>query len=784
MFWTQLKLMFRNLFRNKLYSAINILGLAIAITLVLLLSSYVSNERSIDSFHANKDQIYRVYGDNINTFAPPFGQFILDNITGAECYTRTFVQEGTINYKNIKYKSGKCLLVDSVFFRMFSFPLERGNPDEVLVSYQNAVLSASFAHKLFGTSNPLGESFELDGHQFTVTGIFQDFKDNTHFIKPNIILSFSALPRLWGNGDEGTKYFMNDYSNSSFGLYVMANKNSNIMKRGPELLEKAKDVYWIFQNGRNTELSFMPLEDVYFKQGALDYIGTRQGNEKFLTILMFIAGIIVVVAAINYINLNITQSVRRAKEVGIKKIIGSLRLSIIQQFLLESTFISLLATIIAVFLTIVVLPEFNKLTDNSFSIADIFNGGFLLRSIIVVFIIGIVAGIFPSLILSRFKAIDIVKGTPSRLKNNFGQRVMVVFQYTVSIVLIAVVGFILKQNDFMRNYDLGFDKDNTFYIRMTKETNDQRDAFENELMKIPGVKAVSFCQDFPGGPINNSSFVSNGKNQSFDEFRVDTAFFSALGITLEHNISTSDNVFGDNKYACILNQTAVNELELKPPYDEFKRYDAVEKISQVIPDMNFRSLYKKTRPTVFHITDRSAAPFVLIRGTGGSLPTIVKKAKAIFKEMSPSDPIEFKFLDDALNTAYNKEERSAKIVGYFAIFAILISSLGIFALASYTAQNRKKEIGVRKVNGAKISQVMLMLNRGFVKWVAIAFLIAIPIVWFAMNKWLENFAYKTSLSWWIFALAGLLALVIALVTVSWQSWRAANKNPVEALRYE
>ncbi|WP_319500224.1 FtsX-like permease family protein [uncultured Draconibacterium sp.] len=784
MFWTQFKLMLRNLRRNKLHSAINIFGLAIALTLVLLLSSYVSNEVSVDAFHANKDRIYRVHGDNIETFAPPFGQYILENIAEAESYTRTFRIDGTLTYNDKKFESGNCLLADSTFFSIFSFPLLVGDASQVLEAKESAVLSESFAKKIFGNTNPVGESFNFSGKNFVVSGIYSDFKDNTHFVKPNMILNFLMLPRIWGNGDEGADYFLQDYGNSSFGLYVLAHKNSNLKAHEAELLEKVKEFYWVFQNGRSKEIYFTPLEDVYFNLSALDYVGTRQGNKKFLNILALIALSIVIIAAINYINLSITQSVKRTKEVAIKKIIGSMRWSIVRQFLMESTVVSFISTVLAILLTIIVLPEFNKLVNTDFSFSDIFNNGFLLRSCLVVFVTGLVAGLVPSLILSGFNSVETLKGIPSRLKNSFGQKAMVVFQYTVSIVLIVVVAFIMKQNNYMKNYDLGFDKDHTFYIRMTDDTNKQKNAFRNELMKIPGVQAVSFCNDFPGGPINNQSFVYNEKPQSFDQFRVDTAFFSALGIPLKNKISVTDNIRGEDKFALVLNKTGVNELELEAPYNEFKLYDNMVKISEVVEDMNFRSLYQKPRPTMFMLRDMNWAPYVLVRGSGGNLSAILERTKAVFKELSPSDPLVLNFIDDALNSAYQKEERTAKIVGYFAIFAILISSLGIFALASYTAQNRRKEIGVRKVNGAQITQVVGLLNMNFIKWVIVAFLIATPVAWFATNKWLENFAYRTHLSWSIFVLAGVLALGIALLTVSWQSWRAAARNPVESLRYE
>ena len=784
MFWTQFKLMLRNLRRNKLHSAINIFGLAIALTLVLLLTSYVSNEVSVDAFHPNKDRIYRVHGDNIETFAPPFGQYILENIAEAESYTRTYRIDGTITYDNQKFESGNCLLADSTFFTIFSFPLLVGDASQVLSANEDAVLSESFAKKIFGNKNPIGESFNFSGKDFVVTGIYSDFKDNTHFIKPNMILNFSMLPRIWGNNDEGANYFLQDYGNSSFGLYVLAHKNSNIKAHEAELLEKIKEFYWVFQNGRSKEIFFTPLEDVYFNLAALDYIGTRQGNKKFLNILALIALSIVIIAAINYINLSITQSVKRTKEVGIKKIIGSMRWEIVRQFLMESTIVSFISTVLAVLLTIIAIPEFNKLVNTSFIFSDIFNNGFLLRSLLVVFITGLIAGLVPSLILSGFKSIEIVKGVPSRLKNSFIQKAMVVFQYTVSITLIVVVVFIMKQNNFMKNYDLGFDKDHTFYIRMTDDTNKQKNAFGNELMKIPGVKAVSFCQDFPGGPINNWSFVYNDKPQSFDQFRVDTAFFSALGIPFKNRISVTDNIMGEDKFALVLNKTGVNDLELEAPYNEFELNGDKIKISEVVEDANFRSLYQKPRPTMFMLRDMNWAPYVLVRGNGENLASVVEQAKTVFKDISPSDPLVLNFIDDALNTAYQKEERTAKIVGYFAIFAILISSLGIFALASYTAQNRRKEIGVRKVNGAQITQVIGLLNINFIKWVIVAFIIATPAAWFATNKWLETFAYKTELSWWIFALAGILALGIALLTVSWQSWKAARRNPVESLRYE
>ncbi len=784
---TQLKLLFRNLRKNKLYSGINIFGLAIAITLVLLLTSYISNEKSVDAFHANKDRVFRVKGDNIETFAPPFGQLILDNIAEAESYTRTFATSGVLTYQDQKFNNGHCLYADSTFFTIFSFPLDIGEGNAVLSTPEKAVLSKSFATKIFGDKNPVGESIEYNGKRFTVSGIFADFKDNTHFEKPNMIINFERLPHVWGMNEKNATWFLTkNYGNSSFGLYVLAHKNSNIHAHEAEIVEKVKDIYWVFQNDRNKKLSFVPITEVYFNLKPLSYIGTKQGNKKFLNILALIVMAIVVIAAINYINLSITQSVKRAKEVGVKKIVGSKRWNIIRQFLTESIFISFISTILAIVLTMLILPEFNKLVDANFQFLDIFNSGFMLRSLLVVFIIGLVAGLLPSVMLSSFKSIDIIKGAPSRLKNSFVQRVMVVFQYTVSIALIVVVCFIIKQSNFMKNYDLGFDKDNTFYIRMSDETNKQKNAFGNELMKIPGVKAVSFCNDFPGGHINNSSFVYNEKPQSFDVFRVDSAFFSALGIPLKHKISLNDNTDGDgNRFALIMNQTGVNTLELEYPYSEFEYGNGnITRISQVVDDMNFRSLYQMPRPTIFQITENNWASYVLVRGTGGNLATIVKQAEDVFKEMSPSEPIELKFIDDAINVVYQKEERTAKIVGYFAIFAILISSLGIFALASYTAQNRQKEIGVRKVNGAQINQVMQLLNKNFTQWVVVAFIIAIPLSYFILNKWLENFAYKTDLSWWIFALAGVLALGIALLTVSWQSWKAATQNPVEALRYE
>jgi putative ABC transport system permease protein len=359
MFWTQFKLMLRNLKRNKLHSAINIFGLAIAITIVLLLSSYVSNEISVDSFHMNKDRIYRVHGDNIETFAPPFGQYILENIAEAESYTRTFTMTGTLSYDNKKFESGNCLLADSTFFTIFSFPILIGDASNILSAKESAVLSESYAKKIFGSKNPVGENIKFSGKDFVVSGIYRDFKDNTHFIKPNIIINFSMLPRIWGmSAEDASKYFMQDYGNSSFGLYVLANKNSNIKAHETGLLEKVKEFYWVFQNDRSKEISFMPLEEVYFNLSALDYIGTRQGNKKFLNILGIIAFSIVVIAAINYINLSITQSVKRAKEVGIKKIIGSLRWSIMRQFLMESTIVSFVSTAIAFLLTALILPKY------------------------------------------------------------------------------------------------------------------------------------------------------------------------------------------------------------------------------------------------------------------------------------------------------------------------------------------------------------------------------------------------------------------------------------------
>ena len=766
-----LKSFFKFLGKNKLYSVVTISGFAVSLMFVLLLSVYISQELSVDQFHENKDRIYRLYREKGATFGAPVGAYIKNQLPEVEAYTRIKNMDGNIVLPDKPQTRMTYLLADSSFFTMFSFKMIEGDPKEVLKTKDKAVLSESFAHKIFGNENPVGKSFEMNNHNFMVSGIIQDMPQNTHFNKFDAVITFDLLAEFWNYPE-----LLTTNNNSSFAQYFLAKKGTDLPSKAPLILEQFNEDYWMYKQGFSKELKFEPLTEAYFSNSSGPAI--RQNTKSSVFMFGGIAILILIIAIINYINLTVAQAGNRSKEIAIRKLIGSSKGALIYQQISESVALSLFAALLAVALSFLVEPFFNNQMDTDLHLISHFSASFILLALLIIVLTGFVSGIIPALVANKFNPVEVVKGSFSFKTRKSYSKVLIAFQYTVAIVLLVSTLTITRQSDFMQNYDMGFDKDNLFWMNNTIGNN-QREAFRNELNSIAGVEAVSYCMGMPIDGGNNQSFNYEDKPVSFQEFRGDSLFLKIFGMKVK---STGSAYSKDGVW---INQTAVNELGLEELPTSFKYYSTVVPVLGVIEDFNFRSLHEQVGPAIVRqLNGNDYAWSIVVKVNGANMVETVKQIKAKQAEFTGGEPMESGFIDASVDQWYTTEVKRSKLIGAFTLLSIIISSMGIFAMSLYYIQQKVKEIGVRKVNGAKVSEVVALLNKDFLIWVLVAFVVATPIAWYVMHKWLENFAYKTGISWWIFALAGLLALGIALLTVSWQSWRAATRNPVEALRYE
>lgn len=761
----------RHLVKNKLYTTITIVGFTISLTFILLLSVYIQNELSVDDFHVNKERIYRLENEEVD-FSPPIAVDLKNSIPEIEDFTRVYNESGRISKTDGQKVKLDYLGVDASFFTIFSFPLIHGNVEDVLQTANGIVLSKETALKLFGSNDPMGKSVFINtDHKFTVTGIMEDFPENTHFAKQDALVNLLAFKQIYG-----FETMMTEYGWCSLSTYFLAKPNSDLPAKAPEILEKFKQDFWLYIEGWATTVEFTPLKDLYFspKEGS----GTKSSSKTLISVLSVIVLLILLLAVGNYINLTIAQSTFRGKEVAIKKILGSTKRRLVLQFIMESVFLCFAAVLLSLLLAKIVEPYFDSLLDTQLLLDDSLNFTNLLISIGIFGLIGFFSGIVPALKISRFKPIEVVKGSfRNKAKYLYG-KAFITFQYTVTIALLACSWMILKQTDFLRNQDLGFQKDNIVHLDYLGST-DKKATIKNALSQIPGVEDVSITWQSPLSGGSNQTFDNNGKSLSFQEFAVDSSFFQVFDIKLK----ATDVAYSDK--GMYLNETALQALGLTDKAVSFKMEENEIPILGIVNDFNFKELRDHIGPLMIRQqTAGFPAGDIFLKINGNNKFDTADKIKDVYASLIDNAEFDVQFVDDTIDQWYEKDERTGKIIGYFTILSFIISAMGILGMSIFYMQQRKKEIGIRKVNGATIGQILSLLNKNFIKWVVLAFIIAIPISWYAMNRWLESFAYRTQMSWWVFALAGFVTLGIALLTVSWQSFKAAITNPVDSLREE
>ncbi|MCS3794882.1 ABC transporter permease [Niastella sp. OAS944] len=786
------KIAFRNLWRHRVFSFINIMGLTVGMTACLLIFLYVRFEISYDRFHTKADRIYRIVADiktpteTIPSSGPAWavpGHLKFD-FSEIEAVTRVMPDNLLLRKGDIKFNEPKSIWADSMFFQIFSFKLLKGDPRTALKEPYSVVLTESTAKKYFGKADPLGQTILItsESSPATVTGIMQDMPENTQ-VKGDLLVSMSTITTKFAKGID------DQWSNYSPWAYILLKPGitpQSIEKKLPAFLEK-----WSGKEMKELQmfvtLKLEQLKSVYLYSTRGDSLGSIRNVYIFSIIALFI----LIIACINFINLTTARASERAKEVGIRKVAGAVRPQLASQFIGESVIICFIAFVLTVGLSALLLPSFNQLAGKIISRGIFYDGGLIVLLLGAGIIIGLLAGVYPAFILSSFKPIEVLKGRfATGNKGTFLRKGLVIAQFAISTALIIGTIIVYTQMNYMRNRDLGFNKDQVLVIETQREK--KRDALLQAISRLPNVKVTSLSGSVPGsGNPGAYSEVENIKGDlqitNLDLYYVDFDYIPLYNIKMVAGRAFNREFKTDSNEAMIVNEATTRLLGYHSPDQavgkRFKQWGHEGKIIGVIKDFHYKSLQTPIKPLSIRM-DWSGFSLISVKVNAANVKKTIASIEKEFKALIPNRPFSYYFLDEFFDRQYRNEERFGRLFMNFSVLAIFISCLGLLGLASYSTMQRTREIGIRKVMGASVSNIINLLSRDFLKLVIISFFIAAPVAWYFMNKWLADFAYRTSISWWIFVMAGVLAILIAVITISVQAFRAAMANPVKSLRTE
>lgn len=794
------KLAFRNILKHKFFSAINIFGMSIGITACLLIMLYLIDELSYDRFHADADRIYQVGlharisdQDILSTNTPPpMAERFVAEIPGIQSATRLARFWGTPSMRvdEVSFMEEKVFHADSNFFEFFSFKLIEGDPRTVLTEPNTVVLTETIARKYFGQESALGKLITIGGYKtFTVTGVAEDAPRNSHFIFKALISAASAdqMQRpIWLNNFLFT--YIKLEPNTAI-ADVEAKFPEMILKYvGPEV-ERLMGVS-MSEMGQDENAFGYPttaLTDIHLRAKTRDGLEPG-GNILYVYCFTGVGIFIILIACINFMNLSTARSAGRAKEVGLRKTLGSLRSQMIRQFLAESMLFSAIAVVLAMALCYMLLPYFNLLAGKQLGMDTLLHPVFMISVVALVVLVGVIAGSYPAFYLTSFSVVDVLKGRiRAGMKSRGVRSGLVVFQFALSIFLIIFTAIVYQQIDFMQKRNLGIDKHNVLILPNAGHLGDDRNAFKNALAQQPGIVASSYTNNsFPGAD-NTTVFRAAGSEQ--DHFMcvyfADYDHQDVMRFELKEGRFFSRD-FPSDSTAILLNEAAVKEFGFSKPLEEEILYNnnvTIErlKVVGVFKDFNFESLKTKIRPLAIRLTN--TAHRLMIRYSGDPEAVVTSVGNA-WKQHVPGQPYDYTFLDERFDEVFRSEQRMGQLFTVFSGLAIFIACLGLFALAAFMAEQRTKEIGIRKVMGATATGLTLMLSTEFTKLVIVAFLPAAGLAWFVVDNWLNEFVYRVDINPWIFIGSGLIATAIAWLTVSLQSLKAATASPVTSLRYE
>lgn len=798
------KIAWRNIRKNKLFFFINIAGLSIGIATCFVIMLYVYNELSYDRFNKNADDIVRIVFDaNINGgkiyeagVMPPVAETMKKDFPEVRDATR-LVPFGSskINYKDQSFKGDQLAFVDPNFFSVFTLPLVEGDKNTALLKPNSVVISKRTAEKYFGKDNAIGKTIELTANKntlYTITGVMENIPENSHFhfdICGSMKSLESSKSDSWMFGNFYTYLLLNPGADRN----KMESQLPAMVQRymGSQIQQSMGVSFQQFvTKGNKLGFDLQPLTSIHLHSATNNELEPG-GDATFVYIFGGVALFMVIVACINFINLSTAGASKRAKEVGVRKVVGSDRFQLIWQFLSESVLITLFALIIAFAFVVLALPAFNNISGKELS----FNASQLIAFVGLGLIVGLIAGIYPAFYLSSFKPIAVLKGKLTSSNKSFGLRSgLVVFQFFISVCLIVGTIVVYQQMKFIQNKDLGYNKEQLLTIPNSYLLGNNEKSFKQQLLQDSRILSATMSWYKPAGPsnFNNALAYPQGNDNNIVngvDYHVDEEYIPTLGMKMIAGRNFSKD-FATDSSAIILNETAarsfgwnnttaIGKTVIRQNSDKGNNFPF--HVIGVVKNFNFKSLHEAVSPLYMTLQPEGGLIFKIKTTDVAGLISSMKKQWDSYK---PEEPFSYSFMDDLFNKTYAAEQKTSTVLNIFSILTIFVASLGLFGLVTYTAEQRTKEIGIRKVLGASVMQVTQMLSREFVKLVLIACVIAFPVAWFAMNKWLQEFAYRIHISWVVFAIAAVASISIALLTVSWQSIKAALANPVKSLRTE
>jgi len=787
MIGTYFKTAFRNMKKHLSYAIINVIGLALGLTVCFLIIIWVIDELSYDDFHGNGDRIFRVVLEqNLNEnrsyiAATPgaLGEELAAVYPEIESYCRLDNKGGwQFRYGEGEFIVGESALVDPGFFDFFSFEWISGSIEKAFSSPRNIILTQEYSRKLFGEIDPLGKTIEMKVlGNFTVAGIMEDV-DRSH-LELDFILPFEFLGKL------GIEIPPLERSNLEYMTYLKLRENIDPVEFSTKIRH--------FLDGKIGQgifsLILQPLPDIYLK-GRCGYDSALTSEIKYVYIFSFIAFMVLLIASINFINLATARSMVRAKEIGIRKVAGAYRSHLIIQFLGESVITAFLAMLFALILVELLLPGFNTISGKNIGINTILVSGFWLWSLGLVLVTGLVAGLYPSLYLTSFHPIEVLKGQLTQgSKGFFSRQFLVTGQFAVSIILMIIALTISAQINYITKKDLGFDRELLAHVRITRSMRDNMDLLKERISNLPGVSGISAVAQIPAGGNSSTPVLDWDGNNGEEMFRIfiswtDPGFLETFGVKLISGENFADLETTEVPSYVLVNETALKEMDIEQPLGKRLLISArYYEIRGVIEDFNINTLHQDMAPLAL-IHDSNRARHLFVRLTPVALPEIIKNLNKVVKEIDSTAIESFQIFDETLATRYETESRTSRIVSYFTILAIFISGLGLFGLAAYASEQRLHEICIRKILGAGSTRLLLFLSGDFMRWILLANIIAWPLAWYIGNKWLQNFAFRMEFNFLNMIYAGLISVLIAIVTIISKTLTTVNRNPVNVLRYE
>ena len=752
--------------RNKTYSFICLFGLIISLIFVILVANYTKNELSTDNYHSKADRIYVLGSEQVYGCAYKLADHLIDRYPEIE----KICVSAAANFIPIKIGDKKYsvnpIFVDTTFFDLFDFELKTGEKQTALAAMNSALISEEYVNILFGDEDPIGKNINLNGLELQVTGVLQNIK-NSIFPNQAVILRMEQMEHFNPSVTDP------DMSNAGGSvMFILTKEGTNIQNQIPDMLNLFKEIYWIYRIGHWKEILLTPMRDVYFSD--IKTSGLNTGNLTWILILNSVSLLILIFAITNYINLTVAQSMFRAKEMASRRLLGASRFSIFLKLIGESLIITFIAYFIALFFAEELEKPAGNLLHAEISVLENLTFGFFMLNIAVVAIIGIISGLIPAYIISKFQPIEVVKGIFVKKTKMIFSKVFITIQNVITIVLITCTLIMFLQVRHILNIDLGCHTKNIICISNIAFNTSQAQTFKNELLNLANVEDVALCQGTPVDGGNNNTTSYNDKSISFQTFGGDSAYFKMMGF----QIIQDNHLAGRGVW---LNETAMKELEL--PYDALNFFGDKGTVAGVVKD--FRHGYtKKIGPTYLYYVnfDDEETPWSFLVKIKGDPAQAFNDVQAVYDKVSEGESFVGQYLEDTLKEYCKSERNTSTILTVFTIMAIVISSLGLYAMAIYFIRQRKKEIAIRKVFGSNNQQINAKLLKGYLSLVILAFFIAIPIIYYFMSEWLKDYPMRISLSVWIFLAGGLAALLIAFLIVFYECVKAANANPVESIQ--